>query len=106
LFCPLGKTPLYLGQPVALLIFETFDAFDRARLALRDGTFVAFDAVCTHAGCTVGFDAASGILLCPCHDATFDPARNAAVLGGPTDQPLAGLPIVVDAAIGRILLKT
>jgi hypothetical protein len=35
LFCPLGKTPLYLGQPVGLLIFETFDAFDQARLALR-----------------------------------------------------------------------
>ena len=42
LFCPLGKTPLYLGQPVALLIFEKFDAFDQARLALRDGTFVRF----------------------------------------------------------------
>ena len=42
LFCPVGKTPLYLGQPVALLIFDTFDAFDRARLALRDGTFVKF----------------------------------------------------------------
>ena len=42
LFCPVGKTPLYLGQPVALLIFETFDAFDQARLALRDGTFVKF----------------------------------------------------------------
>ncbi len=42
LFCALGKTPLYLGQPVALLIFETFDAFDQARLALRDGTFVKF----------------------------------------------------------------
>jgi CO/xanthine dehydrogenase Mo-binding subunit len=42
LFCPLGKTPLYMGQPVALLIFEQFDAFDRARLALRDGTFVKF----------------------------------------------------------------
>ncbi|MEH2496350.1 CO/xanthine dehydrogenase Mo-binding subunit [Bradyrhizobium sp. AZCC 1678] len=40
LFCPLGKTPLYLGQPVGLLIFETFDAFDQARLALRDGKFV------------------------------------------------------------------
>ena len=26
----------------ALLIFETFDAFDQARLALRDGTFVKF----------------------------------------------------------------
>src|SRR5882672_5622182 len=42
LFCPLGKTPLYLGQPVALLLFETFTAFDQARLALRDGTFVKF----------------------------------------------------------------
>jgi CO/xanthine dehydrogenase Mo-binding subunit len=42
LFCPLGRTPLYLGQPVALLIFEEFDAFDQARLALRDGTFVKF----------------------------------------------------------------
>jgi len=42
LFCPVGKTPLYMGQPVALLIFEQFDAYDRARLALRDGTFVQF----------------------------------------------------------------
>src|SRR5882672_2220399 len=42
LFCPLGKTPLYMGQPLALLIFEQFDAFDQARLALRDGTFVKF----------------------------------------------------------------
>ena len=40
LFCPVGKTPLYMGQPVALLIFERFDALDRARLVLRDGTFV------------------------------------------------------------------
>src|SRR6267142_197077 len=42
LFCPVGRTPIYLGQPVVLLIFEEFDAFDRARLALRDGTFVKF----------------------------------------------------------------
>ena len=72
---------------------------------LPDGSYVAFDAVCTHAGCTVGFDAASGVLLCPCHDATFDPAHDAAVLGGPTDQPLSALPIVVDPATGRILLR-
>ena len=42
LFCPLDRTPIYLGQPVALLIFERFDGFDQARLALRDGTFVKF----------------------------------------------------------------
>ena len=42
LFCPVGKTPLYLGQPIALLIFEDFDAFDQARLALRDQAFANF----------------------------------------------------------------
>jgi CO/xanthine dehydrogenase Mo-binding subunit len=42
LFCPLGKTPLYLGQPVALLIFDDFDSFDQARLALRDGNVVRY----------------------------------------------------------------
>jgi CO/xanthine dehydrogenase Mo-binding subunit len=42
LFCPVGRTPIYLGQPVALLIFEEFDAFDRARLKIRDGGFVKF----------------------------------------------------------------
>ena len=25
LLCPVGKTPLYLGQPIALLVFEDFD---------------------------------------------------------------------------------
>jgi CO/xanthine dehydrogenase Mo-binding subunit len=39
LLCPVGKTPLYLGQPIALLVFEDFDTFDLARLALRDHAF-------------------------------------------------------------------
>ena len=42
LLCPVGKTPLYLGQPIAILIFEDFDAFDQARLALRDQAFAKF----------------------------------------------------------------
>src|SRR4051812_38777883 len=42
LFCPAGTTPTYLGQPVALLIFEEFDAFDQARLKIRDDGFVKF----------------------------------------------------------------
>jgi thiosulfate dehydrogenase (quinone) large subunit len=74
-------------------------------VGLPDGTFVAFDAVCTHAGCTVEWDRTDAVLLCPCHSATFDPAHQAAVLGGPTDQPLASLPLVIDEAGGRILLK-
>ena len=42
LFCPIGRTPIYLGQPVALLIFEHFDTFDQARLEIRDSGFVKF----------------------------------------------------------------
>ncbi|MBS7699439.1 MULTISPECIES: molybdopterin cofactor-binding domain-containing protein [unclassified Chelatococcus] len=42
LFCPPGQTPLYLGQPVALLLFEGFDAFDRARTAFRNRELVRF----------------------------------------------------------------
>jgi CO/xanthine dehydrogenase Mo-binding subunit len=44
LFCPVGRTPSYLGQPVALLIFETSDVFDQARLALRGGDFLRYGA--------------------------------------------------------------
>jgi CO/xanthine dehydrogenase Mo-binding subunit len=42
LLCPAGKTPLYLGQPVALLLFEDFDAFDQARRALRGEAVLKF----------------------------------------------------------------
>jgi CO/xanthine dehydrogenase Mo-binding subunit len=44
LLCPAGKTPLYLGQPAAMLIFEDFDTFDQARLALRDQAVLKFGA--------------------------------------------------------------
>lgn len=72
---------------------------------IKDGSYAAFDAVCTHAGCTVEWDATEAFIVCPCHGAVFDPEHAAAVLAGPTRQPLAGLPIVVDPASGRILLR-
>ena len=65
----------------------------------------AFDAVCTHAGCRVEWDKADRLLVCPCHGATFDPEHGAAVLAGPTDQPLPAIPIVVDPATGTISLR-
>ena len=73
-------------------------------IRLHDGTFVAFDTVCTHAGCTVEYDRGSGYLICPCHGAAFDPTHDAQAIAGPTDQPLATIPIHVDTASGRITL--
>jgi thiosulfate dehydrogenase (quinone) large subunit len=74
-------------------------------VALPDGSFVAYDAICTHAGCTVEWDAADGVLLCPCHGAAFDAAHDGEVLQGPTRQPLQKLPLVIDPATGTILLS-
>ncbi|HJP89639.1 MAG TPA: Rieske 2Fe-2S domain-containing protein [Candidatus Limnocylindrales bacterium] len=70
----------------------------------KDGSFVAFDAVCTHAGCTVEWDKRDHVLFCPCHDAIFDAENDAAVLDGPAPAPLTSLPIVIDPATGKILL--
>jgi thiosulfate dehydrogenase [quinone] large subunit len=73
---------------------------------LGDGSFVGYDAVCTHAGCTVQYDPTDAIIFCPCHGAEFDPAHDAAVLGGPTRQPLAKLPLAIDTTTGTISLST
>jgi thiosulfate dehydrogenase [quinone] large subunit len=49
------------------------------------GTLVAHSAVCTHAGCTVGYQ--GGQIVCPCHSSVFD-ARTGAVISGPATTPL------------------
>jgi thiosulfate dehydrogenase [quinone] large subunit len=72
---------------------------------LKDGSYACYDAICTHAGCRVGWDAQDSVLLCPCHGAAFDPNAHAAVLGGPTNTPLMELPLVIDTKAGTITLK-
>lgn len=71
---------------------------------LNNGQFVAYDAICTHAGCPVDYDAASGQLICPCHGAAFDPGKSAAVLNGPAQTPLTSVPIKVNRSTGTISL--
>jgi thiosulfate dehydrogenase [quinone] large subunit len=58
--------------------------------------FYAFDAVCTHAGCTVQYDSQQRLLVCPCHGGTFDPAHGAQVVGGPPPSPLTPIDLKID----------
>jgi thiosulfate dehydrogenase [quinone] large subunit len=57
-------------------------------------TFVAFSAICTHAGCTVQYDASNVQFACPCHGGVFD-ARTGQVLQGPPPTPLPSIPVQV-----------
>lgn len=59
--------------------------------------YYAYDAVCTHAGCTVEYDPQSRMLVCPCHGATYDPTREAQVVSGPAPSPLSRLPMTIDS---------
>jgi thiosulfate dehydrogenase (quinone) large subunit len=65
-------------------------------------SFVAYDAVCTHAGCTVQYDPQYKLLVCPCHGGGFDPS-NGQVVAGPPPAPLTSLPITIDSQ-GNIFL--
>ena len=70
---PVSGQPGYVVQPTA-------------------GTFKAFSAVCTHAGCTVEFQ--QGTFFCPCHASTFD-GKTGAVLSGPAPSGLPAIPVRV-----------
>jgi thiosulfate dehydrogenase (quinone) large subunit len=62
-------------------------------------TFVAFSAVCTHAGCSVQFDSGNMQFVCPCHGGAYD-ARTGQVVAGPPPSPLPPIPVhVVDGEI-------
>jgi len=48
------------------------------------GEFVAFDAICPHAGCTVSYQSGADIITCPCHGSEFNPKSGAVLLGPAT----------------------
>lgn len=56
-------------------------------LRSSDGEYTAYSRRCSHAGCSVDYDAPSRCLKCPCHQGTFD-ARMGYVMFGPPRRPL------------------
>ena len=78
-----------------------FKTDDGGAIAVEvDGEVLAYSSVCTHEGCTVGWDAESKRLSCPCHGSEFDPADAGAVVSGPARRPLPAVDVVVDEAEG------
>jgi len=53
---------------------------------LKDKTFRAFSATCTHLACTVQFKSDQGIIWCACHNGKYD--LNGRNISGPPPRPL------------------
>jgi ubiquinol-cytochrome c reductase iron-sulfur subunit len=67
------------------------------RLAQTHEGIVAYSKVCTHAACPVGlYQEEQKLLLCPCHQSTFDVVRGAEPTSGPATRALPQLPIAAD----------
>ncbi len=59
---------------------------------------VAYSKICTHAACAVGlYQNVTGLLLCPCHQSTFDVNDACKPRFGPATRALPQLPIAIDS---------
>lgn len=66
-------------------------------ILIRDdtGRLHAYNPMCTHAGCQVGYQAQSGVIACPCHASYFD-STTGEVTGGPARSSLPAIKLQLD----------
>ena len=61
--------------------------------------YLAYSKLCTHLGCPVGrYEQELQVLVCPCHQSTFNVLNGAIPEFGPAPRPLPQLPLYVDAS--------
>jgi cytochrome b6-f complex iron-sulfur subunit len=101
-----GADPIFVAGPVDDFAPGTVTAFPAgsfylARLA--SGGFLALDRTCTHLGCTVPWNAASGRFDCPCHASSFD--ITGAVVGPPAPRPLDLYPVRIENGVVKVDLR-
>lgn len=65
-------------------------------LRFSETEYRAYSRRCSHAGCSVEFDAPSRCLICPCHRGAYD-ARMGHVMSGPPQRPLDEITLQVRA---------
>ena len=88
------------AKAVVLVMRMNPEDFEHTTEGREDWThegIIACSKVCTHVGCPVAlYERHTHHLLCPCHQSTFDAAREFKVVFGPAGRPLPQLPITVD----------
>ncbi len=83
---------------------KNFKFGSKPALLIRNeaGDFFAYNAVCTHLGCTVQHSSEKKNIFCACHGGQFD-VRTGKNVGGPPPKPLTAL--VVESSTGEIIVK-
>ena len=97
----LALSKLAVGNSVSASFVDTTGA-NKPILVHRKSAkeVVAYSAICTHSGCTVG--AGAKTFDCPCHGSTYD-STTGAVINGPAPKSLAPFPVVVQS--GALFIK-
>jgi|SRR5664279_741069 len=67
-----------------------------------DNKFVALSSICTHQGCTVGYNKVSNDIECPCHGSVYSVAGS--VIVGPAVSPLHSFPVTQAGTVLTITL--
>ena len=70
----------------SVLLFK-FGPYPSMLIHHTDDTWVAFDAVCTHLGCTVQYHTDQDKIICACHGGVYD-SKTGANISGPPPKPL------------------
>jgi cytochrome b6-f complex iron-sulfur subunit len=71
---------------------------------LADGGFLALHRQCTHLGCSVPWDEASGRFACPCHASAFDLRGD--VIAPPAPRPLDLFAVRIENGIVKVDVST
>ena len=61
-------------------------------IRLKDNSFRAFSATCTHLACTVQFRSDLGVIWCACHNGKYD--LNGRNISGPPPRPLTEFNVI------------
>ena len=74
--------------------FVAFDGSPAVLFRTKAGVF-AYSRICTHQGCSVSYDTANNLLICPCHNARFDPTKDGSAISGPTKIALHKIKVAI-----------
>jgi Rieske Fe-S protein len=78
-----GTFPFQLANGAPALLFRT-----------KTGVF-AYQTICTHQGGVTKYFSAKKVLVCPVHNASFDPFKKGAVVTGPATNPLPVVKVAI-----------